>query len=271
VTLTLGVVTDLHFGPAASFGGKLRKLTHRAGELTAAFATRMRTEIKPDLVVNLGDVVEDESPQADLARYRECLELLRQADCEVLSVAGNHDRVHLEPATLRAAWGKAREGPLYYSLDRQGVHLVVLYSHERKDRDIRLGDEQLAWLERDLQTTALPTVVLVHHSAAEQDLRGNRWFEGLPNICLIQDRKRLRDILERHGRILLVLNGHLHWNHLGVIGGIPYVTLQSLIENVHEDAPGLPAAAHAVVRIAGADISVEVAGAQPCRYHFDRA
>ncbi len=32
--LTLGLVTDLHFGPEARWQGKLRKLTHLAGELT---------------------------------------------------------------------------------------------------------------------------------------------------------------------------------------------------------------------------------------------
>ena len=44
-----------------------------------------------------------------------------------------------------------------------------------------------------------------------------------------------------------VFNGHLHWNHLDVIAGIPYVTVQSLIENLDDDAPGRAAAAHAVV------------------------
>ena len=34
-----------------------------------------------------------------------------------------------------------------------------------------------------------------------------------------------------------------------VIDGLPFVTVQSLIENLDEDAPGRAAAAHAVVRI----------------------
>ena len=77
--LTLGVITDLHFGPNASYEGKLRKLSHRAPELTRAFAERMRESVHPDLVVNLGDAIEDESPEADATRYAECLELLRGA------------------------------------------------------------------------------------------------------------------------------------------------------------------------------------------------
>jgi hypothetical protein len=53
-----------------------------------------------------------------------------------------------------------------------------------------------------------------------------------------------------------------------VIAGIPYVTLQSLIENLHEDAPGLAANAWALVTLSARQIVVEVAGEQPARYQF---
>ena len=67
-SLTIGVVTDLHFGPEARYRGKLRKLTHLAGELARAFVRRMNDEVTPELVVNLGDDIEDESREADLGR-----------------------------------------------------------------------------------------------------------------------------------------------------------------------------------------------------------
>ncbi|MEJ7732149.1 MAG: hypothetical protein WKG00_23440 [Polyangiaceae bacterium] len=133
-----------------------------------------------------------------------------------------------------------------------------------------MGNKQLAWLDADLRATALPTVVLMHHSAAEQDLRGNRWFEGKPEICLVRERAELRRIVAASGKVRLVLNGHLHWNHLDVIDGIPYVTLQSLVENVDDDAPGRAAAAHAVVHLDEARVRIEVAGAERARYQLDR-
>jgi Icc protein len=269
MNLTLGIVTDLHFGPAASFGGKLRKLTHRADELTRAFAETMRDEVRPDLVVNLGDVLEDEAPELDRARYAECMRLLALSGAERLDVAGNHDVVHLDGSWLRKVWGLDGDGPLYRSLDRGGVHLVVLATHETKDVDVRIDDQQLAWLESDLAATTLPTVVLMHHSAAEQHLIGNRWFSKAPHLALVKERRRLRGILEASGKVVLVVNGHLHWNHLDVIRGIPYVTVQSLIENLDDDAPGRPAAAHAIVRIGPRRVSVEIGGAETCRYQFE--
>jgi Icc protein len=267
--LTVGIVTDLHFGPEARFAGKLRKLTAHAGELAAAFVERMNREVKPDLVVNLGDDIEDEGPEADRARYAECQRILRGARAELVNVAGNHDTIHLGAADLLSAWGRDPAGDLYSSFDRGGFHFVVLHTLERKDHDVSVGEAQLAWLAADLQAHPGPTVVLMHHSAADQDLRGNRWFEGLPHLCLVRERRKIRGLLEGHGDVRAVFNGHLHWNHLDVIGGLPYVTLQSLIENLDDDAPGRAAAAHAVVRLSQKRIVVEVEGAERARYQFD--
>src|SRR3984957_13026423 len=93
--LTIGIVTDLHFGPEALWQGKLRKLTHQAGDLTRAFVLEMNDSVRPDMVVNLGDDIEDESREADLARYGECQAILRSAKATLVNVAGNHDLIHL--------------------------------------------------------------------------------------------------------------------------------------------------------------------------------
>ncbi len=265
--LTLALITDLHFGPEASFGGKLRKLTAQAPDLARAFVERMNGVVKPDLVVNLGDDIEDESPEADRARYEECQGILRGASAELVNVAGNHDTIQITSADLQQIWG--REGELYYALDRGGFHLVVLHTRERKDHDVSIGDPQLAWLDADLAANPGPTIVLMHHSAADQDLTGNRWFEGSPHICLVRERRAIRRLFEAHGDVRAVFNGHLHWNHVDVINGIPYVTLQSLIENLDDDAPGRAAAAHAIVRASKKRVVVEVMGAESARYQFD--
>jgi 3',5'-cyclic AMP phosphodiesterase CpdA len=270
--LTVGLVTHLHFGPEAAWRGKLRKLTAHAGDLARAFVDRMNHEVKPDLVVNLGDDIEDESPEADRARYGECQRILRGADAELVNVAGNHDTINLAPAELLGVWGRDRAGgeELYSSFDRGGFHFVVLHTRERKDHDVSIGEAQLAWLEADLAVHPGPTVVLMHHSAADQDLRGSRWFEGRPHACLVRERRKIRALLEGHGEVRAVFNGHLHWNHLDVIGGLPYVTIQSLIENLDDDRPGRAAAAHAVVRLSDKRVVVEVEGAERARYQFDR-
>jgi predicted MPP superfamily phosphohydrolase len=269
--LVIGLISDIHFGPEAAFGGKLRKLTAEAPALAQAFVDRMNREVRPDFVVNLGDDIEDEGLEADRARYRSCIGVLRGLDAELVNVAGNHDLIYLAPSDLLEIWGRPGEASLYSSFDRGDCHFVVLHTRERKDLDVSVGTEQLAWLEADLKASkGKPVIGLMHHSVADQDLRGNRWFEGHPNICLVRERRAIRALFEAHGGVLAVFNGHLHWNHLDVIRGIPYVTLQSLIENLDDDAPGRAAAAHAVVRLSKRRVLVEIEGAERARYQFDR-
>ncbi len=267
MSLSIGFVTDLHFGPLAYHDGKLRKLTHHAADLTRHVVGEMNDVLRPDLLVNLGDDIEDESREADLSRYAECQGILRTAKAELVNVAGNHDTVHLNRDDLAAMWG--REGPLFYTLDRGNFHLVVLQTFERKDVDVRIPETQLEWLRNDLARTNLSTVVFMHHSAGEQDLADSLWFSGLAHLALVKERAELRRILEESGKVRAVFNGHVHRNHVDVIRNIPYVTIQSLIENLDEDAPGRPAGAHAIATLTDRAISVRVHGADPARYRFE--
>src|SRR6266542_3354607 len=51
--MRFALISDVHFGPLAYFGGKFRKLTHRAEALTTAFVERMNAVDHPELVINL--------------------------------------------------------------------------------------------------------------------------------------------------------------------------------------------------------------------------
>ena len=190
VALTLGFITDLHFGPVAYHDGKLRKLTGSAAELTRRVVHAMNEELRPDLLVNLGDDIEDESRDADLARYTECQDILRTAKAELVNVAGNHDMIHLTRDDLSRIW--QRDGrPLFYSLDRGGFHLVVLHTHRAQGRR-RPHPPRAARVARGTisRTPALPVIVLMHHSASEQDLEDSFWFKGLAHLALVKERAR---------------------------------------------------------------------------------
>ena len=262
------LISDVHFGPLAYFDGKLRKLTHRAADLTAEFVQSMNDSVQPDLVINLGDVLEDQDHAIDRENYATFTRLLGRLRAPVLHVAGNHDTVHLTPVDLRELWGHT--GELFYSRVIGGVHFSVLHTIETKDVAVRLPEEQFAWLEADLAAAEKPVIVLMHHPASEMVLTGNRWFEKAPHICRLAERRRLRALLEASGKVAGVFNGHVHWNHFDVIASIPYVTLQSLTENLDDDAPGRPSRAWAVCELSEQRLSIEVHGEQPARYQVER-
>lgn len=277
------ILTDLHLGPKASFQGQLRKLSDHAAPflrnlVDQLLATpqpegaggRRATQAALDVFINLGDVLEDESAALDLARYGEFTSELSRLACPVLHVAGNHDRVNLDDQQLVELWRRnGHDSPsLYYSRDVAGIHFCVLATQETKDVDVRLPAEQLEWLEHDLRQTQLASVVCVHHPLSDCDLEGNRWFAAAPHICRVAERKAFRRVIEGSGKVLLVLNGHAHWNHLDIIAGVPYVTQQSPIENVDAGAPGRPASSYGLLEISQARASLRVFGEQPAHYQF---
>jgi 3',5'-cyclic-AMP phosphodiesterase len=262
--LRLGFVTDIHFGPQAFHEGKLRKMTHQAEPLLRQALSSMLEAGRPDLLVNLGDDVEDESRPLDLERYALCQEILREPGVTVVNVAGNHDMVHMGRDDLNRFWG--RTGPLYHAFDHKGFHVVVLQTFERAEIDCSIPAPQLEWLESDLSRTRLPSIVLMHHSAADQDLGTSRWFDTRPELALLRERADLRRILERSGKVRAVFNGHVHRNDMTMHGGIPYVTFQSLTENLDDDAPGRPSGAWAIAEIDTRKVDVRVHGADPARW-----
>lgn len=241
-------------------------MSHHAAELTESFVRTMLDEVRPDFVVNLGDDIEDESRAADLARYEECQSILKRTGVPVVNVAGNHDTVNLGREDLLATWG--RQGELYYSFDQGGFHFTVLHTVEEPGGDIHVREPEFAWLRADLEQAQFPSIVFMHHSASEQDLDDSFWFRGRANRALVQERRELRALFQAK-KVLAVFNGHVHRNHFDVIRGIPYITIQSLIENVDEDAPGRASRAHAVVRLDGERIVVRVYGEDPARYQIE--
>jgi 3',5'-cyclic-AMP phosphodiesterase len=267
--MRFALISDVHLGPPAKKQGKLRKLTHLSEELINAFVRRMRDEVRPDLVINLGDVIEDESPEKDRERYGHFVAMLREIGKPVLHVAGNHDTINLTAAELCTMWGDSAEPT--YSRDHGGVHFAILRTVEHRRERIELPAEQIEWLEQDLAKTTLPSIVLMHHPASEMRLEGNRWFEKLPQFCRVVERRALREVVQNSGKVLAVFNGHVHWNHFDLIAGIPYITLQSLIENLDDDAPGRVAGAYAVCDLDEHRLVVTVHGAETMRYQIERA
>jgi 3',5'-cyclic AMP phosphodiesterase CpdA len=161
------VITDLHFGRAAPFRGVDRKLTGHAPALTATFVDDMNGRVRPDFVMVLGDVIEDESPDADIANYREATAILSGLDMPVHYVYGNHDLVHLSHDQLLKSSGSPA---LNSSFDVDGWHLVRLHSTVDCEPTGSPGDgyalkgyvarEHLDWLDRDLAAASEPAIVV---------------------------------------------------------------------------------------------------------------
>jgi len=267
-SLRLAVVSDIHHGPRTRFAGEVRKLGELALPLLDEVVTALNDRVRPDLVVHLGDAIEDVDRATDLHAYGEVMASLQRLDAPLLHVTGNHDEVNLGPDDLARLQGPAA---LAAPLDRGGFWVLTLAGHATATRCWGEPDA-LAGLAAQLALADRPVVLFTHQSLAEPDLTGNPWFEGYPERCLLEQRAEVRRLLEQSGKVRAVIGGHLHWSRVQRIAGIPYFTVQSLTENVA--APDLPpeaAAAWALFELGPTTVRCRIAGAQPETWQLDAA
>lgn len=264
--MRFALVGDVHLGPARLgwSRGVQRKLVGEAEPLLAAFVAEMNERERPDFVVNLGDAIEDvDDPLADEALLRRAAELLAGLRMPLYSLLGNHDVRSLGAERAAAILGHDRA---HYGFDAGGFRFLALGFELVGESDVRavVPAEQLRWLREELAATAAPVVVLSHYGLADDSMAGNFWFADEPWYAAVDNRAEVRAALEEAGDVRAVLSAHQHWNRLLVHGGIPYVTVTSLVENTRND--GVAAGAWALVELDRDGIEVDVRGEDPARF-----
>jgi len=229
--LRVGLVTDTHYADKPPAGTRFYR--ESLGKMREA-VRRFRDE-RIDFAVELGDFI-DAAP--DAATEQQWLRTISQefAACSPRRhfVLGNHCVQTLAKEEFLAACGASSA---HYSFDRKGWHFVILDACYRADAtpyrkgnfewtDSQVPEAQRQWLAADLARAKGDTVVLVHQRL---DVGGSYG---------VKSAEAVREILERSGKVALVLQGHSHKNDLKEINGIPYCTLAAMIEGSGETNSG---------------------------------
>ena len=237
--MKLIIFSDIHYGPEDRgwHKGLKRKLTQHAEALTKKLIGKIN-KIKPDGVVILGDLIEDvEDHKLDKINLKKIYSIIKTIKVPYYLLAGNHDlrtlsRVDFEEATELKKWT--------FSKDVNGYHLVFLGLScngklSQNDGGIlktrELSKKDLDWLKSDLANNSLPALIFIHYGLAEDNMAGNWWFGKNPEHALLQNRKEVKEILEKSGKVLAVFSGHQHWTKTIVENGISYHVLGSLTED----------------------------------------
>ncbi|MCX5794463.1 MAG: metallophosphoesterase [Elusimicrobia bacterium] len=163
-------------------------------------------KFKPAVVFHTGDMVSRGSSAKDWRYFNEISSGLR-ASAEFFPVHGNHE----DHAPLYYQNFNLEPDRIWYSLDRSGVHFVVLDS----ESPLWEGSSQGKWLEDDLSLAAARfTVVLLH-----------RPVYGTGQHA-VHDTKILAPILaplfKKYG-VGAVFSGHDHIYERSEVGGIAYI------------------------------------------------
>ncbi len=259
----IALITDIHFGTDKPYEGELKTLSSRALSLVRYLVTRMNNEIRPDFVVQLGNLIEDEDEETDEENYQTAVDAFKRLTMPVYHLVGSCEQVNLDLKQIRSMLGYPK---LHYSFDAGAFHFVVLFATTKNHTEIHVDEPQRKWLEEDLTETSKPTIVFIHHPIDDQDLTGSFRFEEHPDQCFVEERVKIRETLARSGKVRAVFSGHVHRNNLQVHDGIGYVTLQSLVENISDRKDA--SESFAIVTLSEDEIRVEIEGMDPAEYRF---
>ncbi len=176
--------------------------------------------MRPDFVVSVGDLIEgySEDPTQIKAEWQEFLGYVNQLDMKFFFVAGNHD---LSNPLMHEIW-RMHFGPRWYSFDYKGVHFICLCS---EDPVSRLGEQQLSWIEADLERNknARWTLIFLHKPLWIYDEReigaGNQPQTGWARVeAALGERPRTVFSGHHHSYVQFDRNGKKYYQ-LATLGG----------------------------------------------------
>lgn len=234
-SIRIGLITDLHYAERPTPEGSTRFYGESLKKLSECVTVMNREKV--DFLIQLGDFKDQTDPPVE-SKTLEFLEVmvneLNHFDGPTYHVMGNHDHDSISKQQFldRITIPGYSSAKSFYSFDKNGFHFVVLdpnytstgEAYHRGNfswTDSNVPTAQLKWLEEDLERTRKPTVVFVHQRLDEK--------EGNENYC-VGNASAVRNILEKVGNVILVLQGHYHPGDMTTINDIVYYTLEAAVE-----------------------------------------
>jgi Icc protein len=171
---------------------------------------------QPDLILHTGDLTHLAKP-AEFDTLGQLLTGLRQK--EVFYVPGEHDIAGDDGKQFLERFGKSTGGKTYQSFDHKGVHFIGLNNCAQLEGLGAIGEEQLAWLGKDVAHLAASTPIVVFAHIPLWSVYP-QWGWGT------KDSAQALSILKRFGSVT-VLNGHIHQVMQKVEGNVTFHSAMS--------------------------------------------
>jgi hypothetical protein len=202
-------ITDTHWGYKGPANPDPTAAFERSVAEIAAWPNR------PELVVHTGDVTHMTGDAGERkARLEAAKALLGKLGSELLVIPGEHDAAADHGAAFQAVFGATHQ-----ARELRGVYMIAL--DNVSDPKGGLGDDQLAWLEREVAKVPQDRPLLVFtHRPLFSLAQPWDWFT--------QDGDRALAILERHPNTT-VFYGHIHQANLHRTGSILHISSRSLV------------------------------------------
>ncbi|WP_323781763.1 metallophosphoesterase family protein [Thalassovita sp.] len=258
MSVRLAIVADIHHGtPSATKRGDT------AMGLMEEFAHYVR-DAEVDHVLDLGDRISDVDHDTDLRLEAEVAEAFRAVEKPIWHLNGNHDRDYLSIAENEEILGQSLGhethdiGDWRIALWRADTRILRTPEHN----GFVLREADLLWLSRTVQAADRPLLVVSHVPVSGHSQIGNYYFQNNPGHSTYPMADRARAALAQAKVPVVCLSGHVHWNTVTTVDGIPHLTQQSLTESFTTE--GAPAGAMGVIEL-GDTVRWDVVGDDPYR------
>ena len=185
---------------------------------------------QPDFVLHTGDLTHLAKAQ-EFDTLDQLLRGLRQK--QAFFVPGEHDLLGDDGKQYLDRFGKGSMGRGWQSFDHKGVHFIGLNNSAQLEGLGAIGEEQLAWLKKDVSghKASTPIVVFAHIPL---------WAVYPEWGWATKDSAEALDLLKRFGSVT-VLNGHIHQTLQKVEGNVTFYSAMSTA--FPQPAPGSASAA----------------------------
>lgn len=202
-------ITDTHWG----YKGAANPNSGAAFERAVAEIARWPT--KPALVVHTGDVTHMTTDAGERkARLETAKAMLAKLGTELLVIPGEHDAGADHGAAFQAVFG-----PTHQARELRGVYMIAI--DNVSDPKGAIGDEQLAWLEKEVAKVPADKPLLVFtHRPLFSLAQPWDWFTA--------DGDKAVAILDRHPNTT-VFYGHIHQALIHRTNATLHVSTRSLV------------------------------------------
>ena len=187
-----------------------------------------------------------------------------RAIAPVHHICGNHDREFLSVAQNEAILGQSLQSE---TLDMSGWRIVLWRADTRIRRPggFQCAESDIAWLSNVIDAADRPLLIASHVPLSGHSQIGNYYFQRNPASSTYPDHgERIREVLRTSKVPSVCLAGHVHWNTITTVDGIPHLTQQSLTESFvmsPENGAGEPCGAHGLLELSSDSIDWRVFGA----------
>jgi manganese-dependent ADP-ribose/CDP-alcohol diphosphatase len=233
-SLRFAVLSDPQYADKATSGSATATTSrcYRGSTVKMDSAIAFYNRQSPAFLLILGDYL-DAYTMADSALAMRDLDTMNarlgKFHGDIYQTLGNHDQASLNKSEwLSKSLGKIKQN--YYSFNVGPIHFIVLdgnFTSNGKDygrveawtwTDTWLHKPQRDWLIADLDSAGdKPTIVSIHQN-----------LHDLTDYS-VRNADSVRKILETHGNVTHVFQGHRHEGAYARINGIHYITFQAML------------------------------------------